>query len=207
MTDTNREDHAASSAEEKRALDGDELQLADMARNPALGQLSDRALSDLVSRLRSRRNRARDIADRQGREARAKVAPAGATPATGNAGTLTKLDYLNAALERATHARQARGLGDDSNADDTSADDTSTEAKSDAQPSQHDLALKAMALKQAGDEGPNAMTEDGGPLHPNDPDASQGKAGLGGTARNIAPSGALDHAGELPSRERSRTRY
>ncbi|NYS26014.1 hypothetical protein HUK65_13545 [Rhodobacteraceae bacterium 2376] len=100
---------APASAEERRALDAEELQLADMARHPALGQLSDRALSDLVSRLRTRRNRARDIADRQGREARAKAAPAGATAASGNAGTLNKHDYLNAALDRALAERTARG--------------------------------------------------------------------------------------------------
>jgi len=76
-----------------------------------------------------------------------------------------------------------------------------------AHPSQHDLALKAMALKQAGEAAPNAMIEDGGPLHPHDPDASQGKGPLDEQARRTAPSGALDHAGELPSRERSRTRY
>ena len=109
MTEAKNEVRAAASTEERRALDADELQLADMARQPALGQFSDRELSDLVSRLRTRRNRARDIADRQGREARAKSDPAGATPASGNAGTLAKHDYLNAALERAMQERQARG--------------------------------------------------------------------------------------------------
>lgn len=197
MTDATRTPQAAASAEERRALDAEELQLADMARQPALGQLSDRELSDLVSRLRTRRNRARDIADRQGREARAKSDPAGATPASGNAGTLSKHDYLNAALERAMEERAARG----------STDGDSAATQDNARTSQHDLALKAMALKQAGDAGPNEMTEDGGPLHPNDPDASDGKGNLGDTARRVAPSGAFDHAGELPSRERSRTRY
>jgi len=197
MTDANRNPHAAASPEERRALDAEEQQLADMARHPALGQLSDRALSDLVVRLRSRRNRARDIADRQGREARAKSDPAGATPASGNAGTLAKHDYLNAALDRAIEQRRARGSTD---RDDAASADT-------VMPSQHDLALKAMALKQAGEAGPSAMAEDGGALHPNDPNASEGKGKLDGTSRRTAPSGALDHAGELPSRERSRTRY
>lgn len=202
MTDPKTSPHPLATAEERRALDAEELQLADMARNPALGALSDRALSDLVSRLRTRRNRARDIADRQGREARAKAEPAGATAAKGNVGTLSKHDYLNAALERAMAERKARGGSDDAaDATDTGAADAAP------QPSQHELALKAMAMKQAGESGPSAMAETGGPLHPNDPDASAGKAGLGETARRGAPSGALDHAGELPSRERSRTRY
>jgi hypothetical protein len=197
MTDANRTPHAAASAEERRALDADELQLADMARRPALGQLSDRALSDLVGRLRTRRNRARDLAARQGRATRAKSAPAGATPARGNAGTLSKHEYLNAALERAMEERAAR----------ESTDGDSAAPQDDAPLSQHELALKAKALKEAVDTGPGDMTEDGGPLHPHDPDASDGKGNLADTARRGAPSGAFDHAGELPSRERSRTRY
>ncbi len=107
---TGNQNTPPASVEEKRALDADELQMADMARHPALGQLSDRELSDLISRLRSRRNRARDIADRQAREARAKSAPAGATPATGNAGTLSKHEYLSAlrAVVRPMRAPRAR---------------------------------------------------------------------------------------------------
>ena len=192
---TNTQNTPPASVEEKRALDADEMQMADMARHPALGQLSDRDLSDLISRLRSRRKRARDIADRQAREARAKSAPAGTTPATGNAGTLSKHDYLSAALERAIAERAARG---------GAADDS---AESDDKPTQHDLALKAMALKQAGEDGPNPMMEDGGALHPDDPDASEGKGPLADQKRRIAPSGALEDVGDKPSRERSRTRY
>jgi len=108
MTDMKNDPNQAASPEEQRALDADEQQMADMARHPVLGGLADRELSDLVSRLRSRRNRARDIANRQAREARAKAAPAGSSPATGNTGTLSKFDYLNAALERAQAERDAR---------------------------------------------------------------------------------------------------
>lgn len=197
MTRTDRPRHAAASVEERRALDADELRLADKARHPALGQLADRELSNLVGQLRTRRNRARDIADRQGREARAKSDPAGVTPASGNAGTLDKHDYLNAALNRAMTERQSRG--------NTSGD--TTKGEDDTPASQHDLAVKAMETKRANETAPSEMVEDGAPLHPDDPDASEGKAGLANTARHTAPSGALDHAGELPSRERSRTRY
>ncbi len=193
MTSTKKEAHTAATPEERRALDTEELELADKARNPALSALSDRELSDLVSRLRSRRNRARDIADRQGREARAKAAPSGTTPAKGNTGTLFKHDYLNSALERAMEERKARGGTDE--------DDSA-----DAAPSQRDLALKAKEMKRAGEAGPSEMTEDGGALHPDDPDASEGKAGMAETARRMAPSGAFDHAGNLPSRERPRPR-
>lgn len=176
---------ALASPEERRALDADELSLADMTRPPTLESLSDAELSQTIQRLRERRNRARDLADRQAREARAKADPAGASPAKGDAGMRTKHDYLGDALDRAMAEQESRAAG----------------------PSQADLAQKAMALKASGSDAPNAMTEDGSPLHPKDPDASQGKAGLAETARNIAPSGALDHAGDLPSRERSRTRY
>lgn len=192
---TNTQNTLPASVEEKRALDADELQMADMARYPALGQISGRELSDLISRLRSRRNRARDIADRQAREARAKSAPAGATPASGNAGTLSKHDYLSAALERAMNERDTRG---------GAVDDS---AEGDDKPTQHDLALKAMALKQAGEDGPNPMMEDGAPLQPDDPDASEGKGPLAEQERRIAPSGAFEDVGDKPSRERSRTRY
>lgn len=195
MTNATQKTDTAASPEERRALDADELQMADMARHPALGQLSDREVSDLISRLRTRRNRAREIADRQGREARAKAAPAGAAPARGNEGTLSKHDYLNAALDRATQERAARDGGSDVGGSDA------------GQPTQHDIAQQAMALKETGDKGPNPMVEGGGALHPDNPDANKGKGAMDDTARNIAPSGALDHAGELPSRERSRTRY
>ena len=63
-----------------------------------------------------------------------------------------------------------------------------------------------MEQKEASSE-QNPMLEDGTPLHPNDPDADPGHKNLDTTSRNTAPSGALDHAGDLPARERSRTRY
>lgn len=176
-------DQTTASQEEQRALSQDELELANQTRQPALGRLSDKELSDLVGLLRVRRNRARDIAARQGREARGKAGPKGTNPEAGNAGTRSKAEFLTAALDRATAERERR--------------------EGDSDPSQKDLAQKAAALK---DDATNAMMETGGPLHPNDPDADPGKAGLAETQRDAAPSGALDHAGELPARERSRER-
>ncbi|RWR07076.1 hypothetical protein [Paenirhodobacter populi] len=176
---------APAGNDEKRALNKDELALADQARQPGLGALSDRALSDLVALLRERRNRARDIGDRQGREARGKAGPAGTAPAAGNIGMRSKLDFLNEALDRAVAERDRRGSADDED--------------------QADLARKALALKEQG-QAASPMLEEGGPLHPQDPEADRGKASLAGTARRTAPSGALDHAGELPARERSRER-
>lgn len=176
---------APATAEEQRALARDEQDLADRARQPALGALSDRELTDLVSRLRERRNRARDIGDRQGREARGKAGPAGATPATGNRGMRSKLDFLNEALDRAVAERDKRGACD--------AED------------QADLARKAMALKRQADED-KAIAWDGGAIHPADPAASPGMGDMADTERRTAPSGAFDHAGERPARERSNAR-
>lgn len=188
-------DDMQASAEEKRALNRDEQDLADRARQPALAELSDGDLSDLVSLLRERRNRARDIGDRQRREARGKADPSGATPAGGNEGTRSKADFLDAALNRAMAERDRRGAASEDPAED-----------GEELPEQVRLARRALAMKQASEQR-SSMMEDGRPLHPTDPDADPGKGALAGTARNTAPSGALDHAGELPSRERSRTRY
>lgn len=179
-------DQTTATPEEQRALSQEELGFANQSRQPALGQLSDKELSDLVGLLRVRRNRARDIAARQGREARGKVSPSGKSSAGGNEGTRSKAEYLGAALDRAMAERDRREAGDGA--------------------SQTELAEKAMALKTEA-EAPNPMLEKGGALHPNDPDADPGKKGLAQTERNTAPSGALDHAGDLPARERSRTRH
>lgn len=187
--------HEGAGPAERRALSRDEQELADKARNPVLSGLPDRELADLISILRERRNRARDIGDRQGREARGKAAPAGATIASSNQGTLSKHDFLSEALDRAMTERERRG-GDHG--------DPVTE-ESDGQETQAELTRKAQAMANEGRRD-SAMKEDGSALHPNDPDADPGKKGMAATARNIALSGALDHAGELPSRERSRTR-
>lgn len=186
--------HEAATHEEHRALSREELELADKSRQPVLGKLSDRELSDLLSRLRDRRNRARDIGDRQGREARGKAEPAGAVSAGGNVGTRTKANFLNEALDRAVAERDRR----QSRSQDI--------APENEDPSQADLAQKAMKLKEANSD-QSEILEEGAPLHPNDPDADPGKEGMSATERRTAPSGALDHAGQLPARERSRTRY
>ena len=70
---------------------------------------------------------------------------------------------------------------------------------------QADFVELGLAAKQATDR-PSPMLEEGGPLHPNDPDADQGKQALAHTERDTAPSGAFDHAGERPARERSNAR-
>lgn len=169
--------------DEKRALDRDEQELSQSARQPGLAALDDGALDDLIRRLRDRRDRARDVANRQRREARGKARPQGATPAGGNEGTKTKHAYLNAALRRAMAERSKRDA-----------------------PSQTALAQKAAALRDAA-QAPASMAEEGGPLHPRDPDADPGKGAMADQGRRTNQSGAFEHVGEVPSRERSRTRY
>lgn len=188
MTDAKNLGTSVASVDERRALDAEEWFLADQTRTPASEGMADGELSALITRLRDRRNRARDLADRQSREARSKAPPAGATPVRSDSGMRSKHDYLSEALERAT-AEQGRRSGG-----------------AEGQP-QAELAQKAQRMKEAGGPGGSAMAEDGGALHPTDPGASEGKAHMADTARRTAPSGALDHAGELPSRERSRTRF
>jgi hypothetical protein len=182
-------------ADELRLLDQDEVQLVKTASRKDLDRLGQSELVDTLQRLRDRRDRARDIANRQRREARGKADPAGATPATQNAGTEGKAQILGRALELVSQERQRRA-----------GDEPEAAADTGDAPTQRDLAERAMALKEQG-RAESPMQEDGGPLHPEDPEADPGKGALADQARNVAPSGALDHAGELPSRERSRTRY
>ncbi|MFI0394877.1 hypothetical protein [Paracoccus jiaweipingae] len=93
---------------EKRALSQDEQELVLAARPEALKQAAPADLSDLIRRLRDRRDRARDIGDRQAREARGKADPSGIVPAGGNEGTQDKAALLAEALQRAVAERDAR---------------------------------------------------------------------------------------------------
>ena len=55
--------HEVATPEEQRALSHEDLELADQSYQPVLGTLSDRELTDLVSRLCDRHNRAHNIGD------------------------------------------------------------------------------------------------------------------------------------------------
>ncbi|WP_376986025.1 hypothetical protein [Bosea sp. R86505] len=112
----------------KRVLDKDEWDLMARTRSHAIGDVPDADLRDLASGLRGRRDKARDIARRQRREIRGKVAPQGAAAASDDSGTKAKADALTVALKRvgAEQTRRAEKL---------------------RQPSQRSLARKAMAMK------------------------------------------------------------
>ncbi len=83
-------DQTTASQEEQRALSQDELELANQTRQPALGRLSDKNCPIWWGCCAVRRNRARDIAARQGRRGARKAVPKGTNPAAGNAGTRSK---------------------------------------------------------------------------------------------------------------------
>lgn len=85
---------------ELRLLDNSEKDLVDASRHPALNGHSDEDLAKLRANLRERRDRARDIANRQRREMRGKAKPAGGRAAADDTGSREKLGALSAALQR-----------------------------------------------------------------------------------------------------------
>ncbi|WP_075216049.1 hypothetical protein [Mongoliimonas terrestris] len=85
---------------ERRHLTDDEAALVDKSHYPALKDLADGELGDVLGQLRERRDRARTIAERQRREMRGKAAPAGARAASDDRGTRQKVTVLSAAVQR-----------------------------------------------------------------------------------------------------------
>jgi len=121
---------AISKNEEARLLAQDERDFVAKTRAGALKGLSDRELSDVISLVRERRKRARDIASRQRREMRGKAQPAGTKPAPRNDGTTRKAEVLSSALKRLNNERARR-------------------AAAAAVPTQVQLARKALRKKRA----------------------------------------------------------
>ena len=91
---------AISRKEEARLLDKDEAALVEKSHHPEIGSLDDKALADTIKRIRERRDRAREIGQRQRREMRGKAKPQGAKPAGDNLGTKHKMAVLAQALKR-----------------------------------------------------------------------------------------------------------
>lgn len=127
----------------ERLLDKSEFDLVARTRRGKLAGEKDEDLRALARNLRERRDKARDIARRQRREFRGKVAPQGSQPASDNSGTKAKADALTVALKRVGAERTRR------------------EEKLHA-PSQRSLARKALALKrrQQAAERPRSRTAD-----------------------------------------------
>lgn len=93
---------------EARFLDNSEKELVDASHHPDVCDLSDRELADLRRNLRERRNRARDIANRQRREIRGKGAARGDSRVSDDAGSREKLSVLSSALQRVNNETSRR---------------------------------------------------------------------------------------------------
>lgn len=91
---------ATTRRQEERALDADERELVARSHHPQVQDLSDEDLSDLLLRVRERRDRAKSLARGRRREIRGKSDPRGAKPASEDAGSKLKLAVLAAAVRR-----------------------------------------------------------------------------------------------------------
>jgi hypothetical protein len=100
---------AITKKQELRALSADERELVDMSGARAVKSLTDAQLSGLVKRLRTKRDRARTMAERQRRELRGKATPRGATPPKADDGSRLKLTILTEALARLDAETARRG--------------------------------------------------------------------------------------------------
>jgi len=128
--------------DEVRALSDDELELVVQTHIPLVLDLSDAELRDLTAKVRERRKRARDIANRQRREMRGKAERPGAAPARENAGTKHKAAVLAGALKRLNNETERR-------------------RRASAKPEQVRIAGKALQMKRAagkGHSGPSYRT-------------------------------------------------
>jgi hypothetical protein len=117
-------------ATEKRMLTEDEFDVVQKTHYPALSALTREDLGETVRRIRTFRNKARDIAHQQRREMRGKGAPRGARPAQDNTGTSIKKQIFANALKRANRALERLEAAED-------------------KPNQVVLARRALAMKRA----------------------------------------------------------
>ncbi len=125
---------AITQREEARALDADERDLVAKSHHPALQDLSDEDLSQLVKLVRERRDRAKTQANQRRREMRGKGAPKGATPSKSDDGSKTKLAVLAMAVRRLNSELERR-------------------RRMRASVAQVDSARKALAMKQESEAG------------------------------------------------------
>lgn len=94
--------------DESRLLNADEHALVALAHYPALRDIDDKELADLVGMLRERRDRARDIFRQQRRETRGKSEPSGATRATDTTASKEKAGLIASAVKRAGRESERR---------------------------------------------------------------------------------------------------
>lgn len=98
---------ATGRSAERRLLDAQELALIDRTHHPALGEVADEELGQLIANVRERRDRARDIANRQRRQIRGKAA-GGTGYDKADQGNRQKQGVLAQALQRLNKERKRR---------------------------------------------------------------------------------------------------
>jgi hypothetical protein len=115
---------------EKKMLTEAEFDAVDKTHHPALGALSKEEIAETVRRIRTYRDKARDISHQQRREMRGKGKARGARPAQDNTGTSIKRQIFANALKRANRALERLEAAEN-------------------KPSQAVLARRALAMKRA----------------------------------------------------------
>lgn len=119
-----------SAATEKRLLTADENELVAQTHYPHVSALDRDALADARRRLRTSRDKARDVGRRQRREMRGKADPRGARAARDNSGTEMKRRIFANALKRVNR-------------------ELARFAAAERKPKQADIARRALELKRA----------------------------------------------------------
>ncbi len=119
-----------SAATEKRLLTADEHELVASTHYPHVSALDRDDLAEARQRLRTSRNKARDIAHRQRREMRGKAEARGAKPARDNSGTEMKRRIFGNALKRVNR-------------------ELARYAAAERKPRQAEIARRALELKRA----------------------------------------------------------
>ncbi|OFW97404.1 MAG: hypothetical protein A3D94_17405 [Alphaproteobacteria bacterium RIFCSPHIGHO2_12_FULL_66_14] len=99
---------AITRKEAARALNAEEHELVEKSRHPAVQELADAALSDLVKLVRQRRDKARTQAEQRRREMRGKGDARGAAPSKADEGSTLKLAVLAMAMRRLNNEVERR---------------------------------------------------------------------------------------------------
>ncbi len=93
---------------EARALNADERVLVEKSHHPALQDLPDKQLAELVKLMRERREKAKTQANQRRREMRGKSAPKGASASRADEGSKLKLSVLAMAVRRLNSEAERR---------------------------------------------------------------------------------------------------
>lgn len=155
-----------SAATEKRLLTADEHDLVAKSHYPHVSALDREALAEARRRLRTFRDKARDVSRHQRREMRGKADPRGAKPASDNSGTEMKRRVFASALKRVNR-------------------ELARFAAAERQPGQADIARRALEMKRANrvshrpsatptaDDGMTAKPSDRSPVEANPMEAGR----------------------------------